>query len=616
MKLNQKGFAISAIMYLIMVLSIIFILATLSIFTARKMVIDKQKEKVLGEVQTSTLTLYNSYDFDYTGNEQSFVVPVTGYYQLETWGASGADDQAYLGGYGGYSRGTIKLTRGTTLYINVGGEGGKYTFTNNMASTAAGGYNGGGLGHTNSTTWKYRALYGGGGATHIATSSGLLSSLSSKKDSILIVSGGGGAACNQRMKEDLNASGNLFSFSFGGSGGGYVGSGLILDRRQWTQGVLDSTQYYTTGGTQTAGGYEVEPAGTYYKAFFGQAYPKTVSDTSAIWGGGGGYYGGSIGAGGSGYIANKDLFNKSMYCYKCQTSPSIDTYTVSNEAYYKNAVSESSKDGNGFARITYLGKVYPTEVYYSASPEKWFTYEENTDGTLKITGFSDEWILDLKPSNIVIPQSIDGKKVTIIGPNAFEAGKNIGTEMSVQEIPLTSVVIPNTVTSIGSYAFSGNQLTHLELPPSVRIIEDHSFFNNPLTNVTLSNGLTTIGEYAFAYSKFTNIVLPNSLKTIERSAFSNASLQSVEIPNSVTSIGYSAFYKNNLTNIVIPESITKVGNYTFYGNKLKSVIIPNSVKTISTNAFASNQLTSVIVPNSVTSLASDAFDSGVTITRN
>lgn len=102
-------------------------------------------------------------DFAYTGNVQSYTVPVSGYYQIEAWGASGGNSvanstsTASTGGNGGYSRGIVKLDAGQKLYFYVGGQG-------KLASTAGtgGGYNGGGNAGLNA--------YGGGGMTHVSTS--------------------------------------------------------------------------------------------------------------------------------------------------------------------------------------------------------------------------------------------------------------------------------------------------------------------------------------------------------------------------------------------------------------------------------------------------------------
>ena len=85
----------------------------------------------------------NTWDFDYTGGEQTFTVPTTGTYKLETWGAQGGSiNETYYGGYGAYSFGNIKISQNDKLYINIGGQGSDYS----LDKLAPGGYNGGGYG--------------------------------------------------------------------------------------------------------------------------------------------------------------------------------------------------------------------------------------------------------------------------------------------------------------------------------------------------------------------------------------------------------------------------------------------------------------------------------------
>lgn len=86
-------------------------------------------------------------NYDYTGGEQTFVVPTDGYYTLEAWGAGAP-------GLGGYTSGSVYLTANTNLYINVGGTGGNI----NYSDLSTGGYNGGGYGAvaTFSGRWSYR----------------------------------------------------------------------------------------------------------------------------------------------------------------------------------------------------------------------------------------------------------------------------------------------------------------------------------------------------------------------------------------------------------------------------------------------------------------------------
>ena len=133
-----------------------------------------------------------------------------------------------------------------------------------------------------------------------------------------------------------------------------------------------------------------------------------------------------------------------------------------------------------------------------------YTYNALDDGTIEITGYSGS------AENIVIPAQIDGKSVTRIGNNAFE-------KSSAKEI-----VIPDSVTEIGSQAFSGcGKLTGVSIPNSVTTIRDRAFFDcNSLASITI----------------------PDSVTDIELQAFCNCtSLKEVTIPASVTDIGDEAF---------------------------------------------------------------------------
>ena len=166
---------------------------------------------------------------------------------------------------------------------------------------------------------------------------------------------------------------------------------------------------------------------------------------------------------------------------------------------------------------------------------------------------------------------------------------------------LTSVTIPNSVTSIGGNAFYGcSGLTSVTIGNSVTSIGSFAFYDcNSLTSVTIGNSVTSIGGFAF---------------------YGCNSLTSVTIPNSVTSIGGQAFmYCSGLTSVTIPNSVTSIGSYAFYGcSGLTSVTIPNSVTGIGQGTFYNcSGLTSVSIPDGVTSIGYNAFDgcNGITLVK-
>ena len=168
----------------------------------------------------------------------------------------------------------------------------------------------------------------------------------------------------------------------------------------------------------------------------------------------------------------------------------------------------------------------------------------------------------------------------------------IGEKAFYCNTTLTSIEIPNSVTSIGEEAFSScTGFTSNEIPNSVTSIEYRTFSGcTSLTSIEIPNSVTSIGGSAFSgCSGLTSIEIPNSVTSIGGSAFSGCSgLTSIEIPNSVTSIGERAFNGcSGLTSITIPNSVTSIGGYAFYGcSGLTSIEIPNSVTSIGSSAFS------------------------------
>ena len=186
---------------------------------------------------------------------------------------------------------------------------------------------------------------------------------------------------------------------------------------------------------------------------------------------------------------------------------------------------------------------------------------------------------------------------------------------SDEDTEITNLIIPNSVTSIGNYAFSGcSGLTSVTIPNSVTYIGGWAFlYCSGLTSVTIGNSVTSIGSSAFANcSGLTSVTIPNSVTSIGDYAFYECSgLTSVTIPNSVTSIGYYAFYRcSGLTSVTIPNSVTSIVEGAFYQcSGLTSITIGSGINFIGKTAFAScPELTDVTCyAENVPSTYTDAF---------
>lgn len=265
-------------------------------------------------------------NFDYTGSVQTATL-TPGTYTIECWGGQGGTYSGCIGGYGGYSKGTITLTKTTTVYVSVGGAG--------SSSSTAAGFNGGGTG-----IYSGR---GGGGATDVRIGQNSLYSR------VIVAGGGGGAGV---------ASANANPCGCGG--GEYGGDGYYNN----TTGSYTAGQNRSGGSaSQTAGGITWS-TGT--QATFGQG--GNASGYSCG-GGGGGWYGGGgaydsdsdsdgrWGGGGSGYVytsstaknyPNGCLLNSTHYLTNAQTIAGNTSFTSPTGS------AETGHTGSGFCRITNL----------------------------------------------------------------------------------------------------------------------------------------------------------------------------------------------------------------------------------------------------------------------
>ena len=265
-------------------------------------------------------------DFNYTGSTQSKTLK-PGTYTIECWGGQGGTYSSYIGGYGGYSKGTITLAKTTTVYVSVGGAG--------SSSSTTAGFNGGGTGISSGR--------GGGGATDVRIGQNSLYSR------VIVAGGGGGAGVTSANANPC-----------GCGGGEYGGDGYYND----TTGSYTIGQNRCGGSaSQTAGG---KTWSTSTQATFGQG--GNASGYSCG-GGGGGWYGGGgaydndsdsdgrWGGGGSGYVyTSSTAKNYPNGCLLNSTHYLTNAKTIAGNKSFKSPTgkNETGHTGNGFCRITNL----------------------------------------------------------------------------------------------------------------------------------------------------------------------------------------------------------------------------------------------------------------------
>ena len=289
MHLNNKGFAISGVLYSMLILIVTLMFLILGILAGRRTTLNKISSESQESVEERFEEIFQctagtSVLYTYDADELEQTVELTpGYYLIQAWGAAGATYKTSsgtkrAGGKGAYVSAIYQPTANQTLYLNLG---------DNKLKSSVSSYNGGGASKNGAS---------GGGATSIATVSGELSTLEEQKESILLVAAGGGGGSYQKA---------------GGAGGDLV-AGVNGNPYNTNTTYID---YRGMGATAEAGGaggklYSGKPTSVGQAGGFGFGGAAGYASSSYPGGGGGsGYYGGgggssatssSVGSGGGG----------------------------------------------------------------------------------------------------------------------------------------------------------------------------------------------------------------------------------------------------------------------------------------------------------------------------
>lgn len=176
---------------------------------------------------------------------------------------------------------------------------------------------------------------------------------------------------------------------------------------------------------------------------------------------------------------------------------------------------------------------------------------------------------------------------------------------------LNNIEMPSTVVGIYNHVFDGcTSLTNVKFNDSYTTLGTHVFKNCPLDAVTFPNTLKSIGEYAFESTNLKTVDLSNTqITSLPNGSFYDCEqLSDVKLPKELTYIGEKAFYKSTIASITFPPSLEKIGAWAFQNTQLTNVVIPTQCSSIEQGAFIDNaNLTTVVINGLECYLAYQAF---------
>lgn len=169
---------------------------------------------------------------------------------------------------------------------------------------------------------------------------------------------------------------------------------------------------------------------------------------------------------------------------------------------------------------------------------------------------------------------------------------------------LQQVVLPNSLISIGQYAFYGcYNLQDMVLPATLKYIYTYAFCNcDNFEHVVIPEGVTTVGSNAFeGCDALQTVKWPSTTTTILNSMFYHSGLESIEIPEGVTTIGWNVFYGTNLAKLECPSTLTAINGHAFADCASLSVVKLNEgLTSLGEEAFDNcDALTSIVLPSTL-----------------
>ena len=242
------------------------------------------------------------------------------------------------------------------------------------------------------------------------------------------------------------------------------------------------------------------------------------------------------------------------------------------------------------------------------------------DGNATITKFlgPDASTKSTGSYNIEIPTELNDIRVTGLGDYSFavDADSDAGYPGNSLCRNIHSVTIPESVTSIGKYAFARcSSLTSLKLGENIKTIGDHAFYYCiKLESVTIPQSVTFMGDRAFTgCAQLNSLTINDAAISIGDWTFDECyKLTTLSLGEKIKTIGDYAFYDCRiLNNVTIPQSVTSIGDHAFgccFG--MNSFTIKDATTSIGKYAFSDCQsLTTLSLGENITTIGDDAFRS-------
>lgn len=269
---------------------------------------------------------------------------------------------------------------------------------------------------------------------------------------------------------------------------------------------------------------------------------------------------------------------------------------TSSAANGTSSAANSSSAANGTSSVPQSSKTEESSVPEEDPNAALFSFREQEDGTIMITGYKGDSF------EVTIPETLNGKKVTAL--NGIGGG-------------METLVIPDSVTKIDDQAFTGcAYLKNITFPKNFEIINPTRYFadGTPWRTAKQSeNTFFIVGQYLIdGHNCSGKVEIPAGVKEIAGAAFNcNDHITDVVLPKGLTKIGNGAFQScEGLTEAVMQDGLAEIGPQAFSGGcySLTKVVMPDSVTMIGYGAFMDcKRLTDVTFPNNAVIVDDAAF---------